>query len=121
MGGLRADGETPIRLAARVKLRSSATARNAGSTLSSSLTICEWYSQRLFDFSGYSLAKPPGRLKKVHRALSCGDCYRRTEQCRSAPWGKADWKYRRSDSVAWGSVSATALPPAGTKASRSHG
>jgi hypothetical protein len=36
-----------------VKLRSSATIRNADNTLSSSRTIHEWYSQTLVDFSGY--------------------------------------------------------------------
>src|SRR5438445_5404457 len=51
---LRAEVDTPSRLAARVKLRSSATARNADRTLSSSRTICEWYSQTLVDFPGYS-------------------------------------------------------------------
>jgi hypothetical protein len=46
---LRAEGDTPSRRAARVKLRSSATARNAERTLSSSRTIDESYSQRLVD------------------------------------------------------------------------
>ena len=39
-------------------------------TLSSSFTICEWYSQRLVDFSGYSRDDPAGRLKKVDGAPS---------------------------------------------------
>src|SRR5438552_17674096 len=51
---LIAEADTPRRFAARVKLRSSATARNADRTLSSSRTICEWYSQTLVDFPGYS-------------------------------------------------------------------
>src|SRR5213594_722573 len=51
---LTAEVETPRRFAARVKLRSSATARNADRTLSSSRTICEWYSQTLVDFTDYS-------------------------------------------------------------------
>src|SRR3989441_6081554 len=51
---LRAEVDTPSRFAARVKLRSSATARNADRTLSSSRTICEWYSQTLVDFTDYS-------------------------------------------------------------------
>src|SRR5207244_10963574 len=51
---LSAEGDTPSRFAARVKLRSSATARNADRTLSSSRTICESYSQTLVDFTDYS-------------------------------------------------------------------
>src|SRR5438128_5511362 len=51
---LSAEVDTPRRFAARVKLRSSATARNADRTLSSSRTICEYYSQTLLDFTGYS-------------------------------------------------------------------
>src|SRR5438093_2517370 len=51
---LRAEGDTPSRFAARVKLRSSATARKAERTLSSSRTIYEWYSQTLVDFTNYS-------------------------------------------------------------------
>src|SRR2546428_1127714 len=54
-----AEVETPRRFAARVKLRSSATARNADRTLSSSRTICEYYSQTLLDFSGYSGVRGP--------------------------------------------------------------
>src|SRR2546427_4944082 len=50
---LSAEVDTPRRFAARVKLRSSATARNADRTLSSSRTICEYYSQTLLDFTGY--------------------------------------------------------------------
>src|SRR5207248_553823 len=60
-----------------------------------------------------------GVVEDVGRGVISIKNYRRTEQCKSAPWVKADWRYRRSDSVAWGSVSATALPPAGKKASRS--
>src|SRR3989442_3051873 len=56
---LTAEVETPRRFAARVKLRSSATARNADRTLSSSRTICEYYSQTLLDFSGYSGVRGP--------------------------------------------------------------
>src|SRR5881409_3621941 len=56
---LSAEVDTPRRFAARVKLRSSATARNADRTLSSSRTICEWYSITLLDFSGYSGAHRP--------------------------------------------------------------
>src|SRR3989442_1719205 len=55
---LSAEGVTPRRLAARVKLRSSATARNADRTLSSSLTICERYSLTLVDYSRYCRAVP---------------------------------------------------------------
>src|SRR2546422_6981047 len=51
---LTAEVDTPRRFAARVKLRSSATARNADRRLSSSRTICEWYSITLLDFSRYS-------------------------------------------------------------------
>src|SRR5438105_4205682 len=51
---LSAEGVTPRRVAARVKLRSSATARNADRTLSSSRTICELHSITLLDFSRYS-------------------------------------------------------------------
>src|SRR2546427_1938330 len=51
---LSAEGDTPSRFAARVKLRSSATARKADRTLSSSRTICEWYSQTLVAFTDYS-------------------------------------------------------------------
>src|SRR5882762_3072846 len=51
---LSAEVDTPRRFAARVKLRSSATVRNADRTLSSSRTICEYYSQTLLDFAGYS-------------------------------------------------------------------
>src|SRR2546425_3108477 len=50
---LSAEVDPPRRFAARVKLRSSATARNAERTLSSSRTICEYYSQTLLDFTGY--------------------------------------------------------------------
>src|SRR5881296_275878 len=56
---LSAEGVTPRRLAARVKLRSSATARNADRTLSSSRTICELYSLTLVDYSRYCRAVPP--------------------------------------------------------------
>src|SRR5437867_182641 len=59
---LSAEVETPIRFAARVKLRSSATARNADKTLSSSRTICEWYSQTLVDFTDYSGARSVATL-----------------------------------------------------------
>ena len=48
---LRADGETPRRFDAFVKLLSSATATNAAKTPNSSRTIPEWYSQTLCDFS----------------------------------------------------------------------
>src|SRR6266576_366667 len=51
---LSAEVDTPRRFAARVKLRSSATVRNADRTLSSSRTICEYYSQTLLDFTAYS-------------------------------------------------------------------
>jgi hypothetical protein len=51
---LSADGDTPSRFAARVKLRSSATAKNTDNTLSSSRTIPEWYSPTLVDLSNYS-------------------------------------------------------------------
>jgi hypothetical protein len=51
MAWLRADGDTPRRFAARVKLRSSATATKAARAPSSSRSIPEWYSQRLCDFS----------------------------------------------------------------------
>src|SRR5437879_6934510 len=54
-----AEGVTPRRLAARVKLRSSATARNADRTLSSSRTIREPYSLTLVDYSRYCRAVPP--------------------------------------------------------------
>lgn len=40
---LSAERDTPIRFAARVKLRSSATARKAASTLRLSSCIGEWY------------------------------------------------------------------------------
>src|SRR2546421_2191627 len=56
---LSAEGVTPRRVAARVKLRSSATARNADRTLSSSRTICERYSLTLVDYSRYCRAVPP--------------------------------------------------------------
>src|SRR5436190_433674 len=59
---LSAEVETPSRFAARVKLRSSATARNADKTLSSSRTICEWYSQTLVDFTDYSGARSVATL-----------------------------------------------------------
>jgi hypothetical protein len=36
------------------------------------LTICEWYSQRLVDFSGYPPCETAGTLKQVHGALSFG-------------------------------------------------
>jgi hypothetical protein len=51
---LNAEVDTSSRFAARVKLRSSATARNAERTLSSSRTICELYSQTFVDSTGYS-------------------------------------------------------------------
>src|SRR5439155_13054919 len=53
---LSAEVDTPSRFAARVKLRSSATTSNADSTLSSSRTICELYSQTLIDSSIYTTA-----------------------------------------------------------------
>src|SRR3989441_677103 len=56
---LSAEGVTPRRLAARVKLRSSATARNADRTLSSSRTICERHSLTLVDYSRYCRAVAP--------------------------------------------------------------
>jgi hypothetical protein len=54
MAWLIAEGETPRRFAARVKLRSSATIRNAERAPRSILSICEFYSQwliHLWDFS----------------------------------------------------------------------
>ena len=59
---LSADGDTASRFAARVKLRSSATVRNAARTLSSSRTICECYSQRLVDFAGFPPRLAPATL-----------------------------------------------------------
>jgi hypothetical protein len=63
MAWLSAEGDTPRCFAARVKLRSSATIRNADNTLSSSRTIPEWYSQTLVDFSGYPMAVGAATLK----------------------------------------------------------
>src|SRR3989454_9253190 len=62
---LSAEVDTPRRFAARVKLRSSATARNADRTLSSSRTICEYYSQTLLDFSGYQGAHGPATMGRM--------------------------------------------------------
>src|SRR6266853_3301084 len=62
---LSAEVDTPRRFAARVKLRSSATARNADRTLSSSRTICEYYSQTLLDSSGYSGAHAPATIGRM--------------------------------------------------------
>src|SRR3989449_2329001 len=62
---LTAEVDTPRRFAARVKLRSSATARNADRTLSSSRTICEYYSQTLLDFSGYQGAHGPATMGRM--------------------------------------------------------
>src|SRR2546426_6214880 len=70
---LRAELDTPSRLAARVKLCCSATARKADRTLSSSRTICEWYSQTLVDFADYSGAQWAATL-----SLEAGD-----QQCTS--------------------------------------
>ena len=76
---LSAEGETPSRLAACVKLRSSATARNADRTLSSSRTIREWYSQTLVDFADYSGRPPAATLRRTKEA----------RRCRSARLGKS--------------------------------
>src|SRR5450759_3974454 len=54
---LIAEGVTPIRLAARVKLRSSATVRNAAKMLRSSRAILELYSQLLVHFPVLSNAR----------------------------------------------------------------
>src|SRR5437016_12146432 len=62
---LSAEGDTPRRFAARVKLRSSATARNADRTLSSSRTICEYYSQTLLDFTGYTGVHGPATIGRM--------------------------------------------------------
>ena len=59
---LSAEGETPRRFAAFVKLRSSATARNADRTFSSSPTIRELYSQRHADFAIYTQKPRPATL-----------------------------------------------------------
>src|SRR5437762_11367856 len=62
---LTAEVDTPRRFAARVKLRSSATVRNADRTLSSSRTICEQYSQTLLDYSGYTGAHGPATIARM--------------------------------------------------------
>src|SRR5437016_5388236 len=62
---LSAEVDTPRRCAARVKLRSSATVRNADRTLSSSRTICEYYSQTLLDYSRYSGAHGPATIGRM--------------------------------------------------------
>jgi hypothetical protein len=59
MEWLTAEGETPRRLEALVKLRSSATVRNTESALRSFTAICEFYSQplvHLWVFSNASFA-----------------------------------------------------------------
>ena len=50
---LSADRETPTRFAARVKLRSSATARKAARTFKSFSCIGEWYSHTHAELTVY--------------------------------------------------------------------
>jgi hypothetical protein len=59
---LSADRDTPTRLAARVKLRSSATARKAARTFKSSSCVGEWYSHPHADLTNFSTPRPTAML-----------------------------------------------------------
>jgi len=87
MAWLIAEGDTPNRLAARVKLRSSATTTKADNALRSFSGICEFYSQTLARESILSSARFRHTVvveKKTSRALQA------TLSAHLAPYSKLE-------------------------------
>jgi hypothetical protein len=100
MAWLIAEGDTPSRLPAFVKLRSSATAKNAARIFSSFRSIYEFRSQALVFFPYYSKTLFGHTLELGNRKNGWQRKFSEEMLCKSANLEKATWKYRPSGSAA---------------------